>query len=264
MMTDIEIIMETVRSQLSHTMASDPDYYSRCEIILSNEQQFVYSRDRKPNAVFIVLKALPAQTTFGQRVIPVTINAVAERNKIEMCQRLLNEFANTYNLENEDMEDGDSYHYVMQTYTTPAVSSNFNEIYDGYRSLFYMSGNFLISETANVYKLVYIGALVPTITNGFTIDVQNDTQAKFDSKDFTKSRPMIGTLSITFTTHLVSTGITGDLIQNALVNKNINKTYPIVLSFKSGAGVSRSMRLVNMTCQQNAAEMPVASITMTE
>lgn len=262
-MDDIGIIMDTIRLELTSIMSNDPDYYENYKIVLSNEQQFVNSQDREKNTIYIVVKVLSAQITFGQRVVPITINAVSELNKIEVCQRLLNEFANQYNLKNDSIEDGDVVHFTTQTYTTPAVSSNFNDVYSGYVSLFYMSGTFLISENANVYTLEYNDEKIDTITNSFSFDVQNDTQATFSSNDFTKSNPMIGTLVVSFTCYFVSDGICKDLLV-MLNNKNINNSFVLTLKFKGGIEFTRTLRLVNLSVQNNAAELPVASITMTE
>lgn len=258
-MTDIEIIMDVLRSQFSKVLASDDEYYSQCNIVLSNEQQFVKSDQRDKNTIYIVVKVLPAQITFGQRIVPFTINAVSENNKIEMCQRLLNEFANTYNLKSSNLDE----HIITQTYTTPAISSNFNEVYSGYRSLFYMSGTFLITETANTFDIYYKGNKIDAITSGFSVDIQNDTQATFSSKDFTKSRPMIATFTITFTCYFVTDGITLDLLK-LTADKNINNSFDLRLAFRNGTAISSTFHLVNMSTQNNAGEIPVVSITMTE
>lgn len=269
-MTDVQVIMETIREQLMRVASSDPDFYGKHNIVLSNEQQFVKPQDRGKNKIYVVVKILPASVNFGQRIVPITINAVSERNKIEVCQRLLNEFSIEYNLKMGSLEDEDDssiIHYTTQTYTTPAVSGNFNEVMDGYRSLFYMSGTFLISENANVFSLSYVKdeeeSKVETITSSFSIDVQNDVQATYDSNDFTRSSPMIATMTIGFTGYFVSDGIMLDILSIAK-NKSLNQKFNLKLTFRDGTEISGDFRLVNMSVQQNVGEMPVASITMTE
>lgn len=269
-MTDIEIIMDTMRRQITEIISADAEYFSKYNIVLSNEQQFVKPQSRDANSIYIVVKMLPSTTNFGQRVVPVTINAVSERNRLEACQRLLNEFAIANNLKSStltDYENDTLSHYVTQTYTTPAISSNFNEVYDGYRSLFYMSGTFLLSENANLFVLKYAKdgetSEVGTITNAFSVDVQNDTQATYASSDFTKSTPMIATISLNFTGYFTSDGIMGDLLE-MIQGKDLSKTFSLVLAFRNGTEISGEFRLVNFSVQRNAGELPVASVTMTE
>lgn len=263
-MTDIELIMGAVTEQLGDVIASDEAYYSGYEIYLSNEQQFVRSKDRKPHAIYVVVKFLPATTNLGQRVVPITINAISEQNKIEVCQRLLNEFSVGNNLKVKAMEDEDGgTHYLTFSYTTPAVASNFQEIWDGYRSTFYMSGTILVSDDANIYSISYKGNEVATITSALDLSVSNDTQSTYASDNFTKSVPMYATLTIQFTTYFTQKGLTGDIIAIA-GEREVDKTFSLAINFRDGTSLSRVFRLVNMSVSQRIGELPVASITMTE
>lgn len=262
-MTDQELILNALRGQLEAIEQTDPTYWSGYKVILSLEQQFVRPQDRGKGAIYIVAKTLPATINFGQRVVPVTINAVAERNRLEACQRLLSELAATYNLQSSE-EDGT---IVKQAYTTPAVSSNFNEVFDGYRSLFYMSATFLLSSNANTFDLEWKDGTTweaaETLTSHFSLDAQNDVQATYAGGGFTTARPMIATLTVGFTTYLTQDGLPAELL-SILADRDLTKTVSLRLNFKSGQSIEGEFRLQQMSGQQNIGEIPAASFTLTE
>ena len=261
----IDKVMELLMKQFADVMSKDSEYYNNYHIYLSNEQQYVKDKNREKGAIYIVVKFLPASLNFGQTILPITINAIAERNKIEVCQRLMLEFAQTYNLTTNDNQT------IKQTYTSPANNSNFNEVFDGFRSLFYMSGTFLMSENTNPYHLYVSGEEneVQCITLGVNFDIQLDSQPFFSTNNFTKSVGMYGTFTINFTTYLTNTNLINKALAVALKDLSkqpdgVNTNFKFDVIFKNGFKIENvSFKLVNFSVQQNLGEMPVASLTFT-
>lgn len=255
-----EEIMELLKREFAEVMAKDEEYYENYKIYLSNEQQYVKEQSREKGAIYIVVKFLPASLNFGQTVLPITINAIAEQNKIEVCQKLLLELAQTYNLTTDSSET------IKQTYTSPANTSNFNEVFNGFRSLFYMSGTFLISKNSNPCKLYYDDEEVTCITLAQSFDAQLDSQTFFNTKNFTKSVGMYGTYSLNFTTYLTDTELLNKVLAICLRSSEdgVNSTFKFTIVYNNGYKIEDlEFKLVNFSVQQNIGEMPIASLTFT-
>lgn len=144
-------IMNIFREQLNAIVSTDIEYYGKYPIVISNEQYYVSDEDRDPNKIYIVIKFLAATIEFGQFNVPIIINAVTEANSIEIAQRLLIEYTSAFN--QKTLKLGDD--LIYQNYEAPSITSNFEPIYDGYRSLMVMSGAFLLSSNINRCKLRY-------------------------------------------------------------------------------------------------------------
>lgn len=256
----IEEVMELLKRQIAIIMQNDEEYYSNYKVYLSNEQQYVREKSREKDAIYIVVKFMQASLNFGQTILPVTINAIAERNKIEVCQRLLLELAQEYNLTT------DASGKIKQTYTSPANMSSFNEMFDGFRSLFYMSGTFLISENANACKLLFNGVEVPCITFNQSFDINLDSQAFYSTNDMTSSVAMTGTHTISLTTYLVMNDFCNEVLR-VITNKegwNINTGFTFTIQYKNSFSITnRTYHLVNCSIQQNAGELPMTTMTFT-
>lgn len=256
----IEQVMELLKRQFAIIMQNDEDYYGNYKVYLSNEQQYVREKSREKDAIYIVVKFMQASLNFGQTILPVTINAIAERNKIEVCQKLLLEFAQEYNLTT------DASGTIKQTFTSPANMSSFNEMFDGFRSLFYMSGTFLISSNSNTCTLLHEGAEVPCITFNQSFDVNLDSQAFYSTKNMTSSVAMTGTHTISISTYLIMNDFCNKVIK-VMTNADgfpIGTGFMFTIQYKNGFKIENKVyRLVNCSVQQNAGELPMATMTFT-
>ena len=266
-------IFELIKRQFFKIMQGDVDYYKNYNIVLSNEQQYVKDEERQSNTIYIVVKFLPSSLLFGQYVQNITIDAVSEQNGIEVCKTLLNEYASNYNLkadENRVNEDGEIKVYTMkQTYTTPMVSSNFNEIFYGFRSLFSMNGTFVVSDRANTFDLYYNGKKVECLSNQWNYTGTPSTQPYFDNKNFTRSIVQYGTFSFNFNTFLLDDELINKCLQVALKDvgsqpKGVNTDFTFTIQFKNGIKLENQVfKLVGVQTQQNIGEIPVITITFT-
>ena len=149
MNTLMEEIVGVISSQFADVINLNNDYYNGVDVYVVNEQYFNKIKDRKKNRIYIVVKFLAPSVDFNQTVFPIEIQAVSEENGLEMCQNLLYEFANRYNLK------WDADKIVQQVYSGPNTVSTFNEVFEGFRALFSMSGAFIITKKANYLTLYF-------------------------------------------------------------------------------------------------------------
>ena len=281
-MYNIQDIMDLIKQQMVEIMQNDYEYYRKYNIKLANEQYYVDPEDRKePNIIYIVVKFLPADIMYNQNVIPITITAVSEYNKIEVCQRLLLEYAQTYNLINDVWNGKINYN---QTYTTPQVMSNFSDVYYGYRNTLYMSGTFLLSYNSNPSKLYYLRKkivdgvekeeeeeqLIDVINFSESFGIQLDSQPFFGTNNRTRSVGKFGTHTINFTMFLVDDDICNDILDIVLnidsssdTHKDVNKTYKFKISYQNDKECTKNFKLVSFDKTNNAGEMPIVSVSFT-
>lgn len=145
-MIDFKEITRIIREQFEEIIYNGDCSYREYFISVAEEQDFNRIEDKSPNHIYIVVKYLKASINYSQTLLPVLIDAISENGKLDVCKKLLSEYAEMNNLK---MTNDDT---VRQFYTLPQVSSNFEEIYDGYRSILEMSGTFLINKNGNSYR----------------------------------------------------------------------------------------------------------------
>ena len=149
MMINYDEIIETIRNQFKEILYSD-NYYNGYSVTVAKEQDFVKIRDNKdPKHIYVIVKFQSASLNYHQYLLPLTITALSEQNKLDVCQRLMLEYAETYNLSMSNDET------IKQFYDAPQVLSNFEEIYYGYRSMLHMTGTFLVSQDTNPMRFYY-------------------------------------------------------------------------------------------------------------
>lgn len=148
---NFQYIIDLIKEQFDAVFSTDPEFYSKYNFEIVNEQYFVPDEEREPNRIFIVIKFSAAEINYGQNIMPLTIQAVSECNGLLAVQRLLLEYAQFFNLNTLIREDKTIY----QNYTTPNVISNFDVVYEGFRSVLIMSGVILLSRNINRITLKY-------------------------------------------------------------------------------------------------------------
>ena len=144
-------IIERIKDQFLEVCSTDIDFYSKYDFEISNEQFYVPDEDRAPGKIYIVVKFQPASVDYGTFQIPITIQAISEANGLSAAQRLLLEYAQIWNLK-KSKENGK---LIYQYYQAPSVVSNFDMIYDGFRSVLVTTGTFFVSEGINLIGLKY-------------------------------------------------------------------------------------------------------------
>lgn len=202
-------ILSLFQGQLIEHMNS-PEYfekYNGTKIILSKEQQFIKLKDKDPNAIYIVVQFGSADVLFGQTVLPVTIVAMTEQNKIDLAYTLFYEYAQKYNLVRVNDNT------INQVYESPSMSSGFNELWDGFRGMVTMSAAYVIGKNSNEYSVYYyyekpsIGLVaeeVPMISATYAFVGSPDTQAFYNNHNYVKSEIGFGGMTIGFSAFIMT------------------------------------------------------------
>lgn len=263
----INKVFNLIKDQFEELMSNDYEYYREFNLKLTNEQFFVKDKQREKDTIYIVVKFMPATIDFGQTLLPVTFNAVSERNGIEVCQKLMFEYAQIYNLKTINNDTGD---FIQQRYSTPSVMSNFNDIYDGFRSLFYMSGSFLISENVNSWDLYYYDSL--EAIEGIKIEILNmavgfdnnlDSQPYVENGNFVESISKFGSLSFNLTTYLIDNQLMNKCIDIMAKKSPTNTSFYFEIVFKkSNLKIPKAKyKLQNSSLAQTIGEIPAITLS---
>jgi hypothetical protein len=271
-MIDETQILNLIGVQIQTIIDNNQTDYEGYKFSITNEIMYVKDKQRlealknNPKQIFIVIKFLPATINYGQVLMPVLINAIGEKNKLEKCYHLLMEYAETYNLEfNVDKT-------IKQYYQSPTVLSNFNEIGDGFRSLISLSGTFQISENSNDFDLYFkytvdeqeVSYLVPAISLNGSFDIQLESQAFYDVSERTTSTGKVGTFVINCTCYLDDTELVNECLKIATKQSSVNTTFNFDLVFKNGLSLEdETFKMANFTFEKSIGNLPVCTITFT-
>lgn len=280
-MNYIDKMMDIIKKQFIAIMEDDSDFYSRYNIILSNEQQYIKNEDRNPKSIYIVVKFAPGSLNYGQMLFPISFNVLGEGNKLEVAQRLLLDYAQTYNLgEEEKWNEGADSYVAKQVYTQPQVMSNFNTFSNEFRSLFYMTGTFLIGKNSMpIVGVEYFKELPTTtpatgeeigfITTAWDFAIQLDSQAFYGTDSITKSKSKIGTLTFSMTIYATNSDLCKKIRGIAFKNttnapKGIKETFYFRLTFADGTETDiLEFHLSHVTSPQSIGDFPMMNAIFT-
>lgn len=273
-MESFDMIINLLSEQFVGVMQQDYDYYKNYKFVLSNEQQF-NNRNEKgnidPNSIYIIVRFQAATLTYGLKVIPFTMDVFSIANNIEPSQRLLFDYAQKYNLNNIVYKENG---LITQTYSTPTIVNNFNQVGKDFRSMFMMGGTILIGEnTSNIeYMEIDINGekvkLEPlSIAEDFSI--QLDTQATYNSHNITTSKAKIGTKTFNIVLYKQNNAffklikaIEFELFD--IAPKGVNTEFDFTFKYiGDDTKYTKTFHLVNHTSQQNVGEMAVSNLTFT-
>lgn len=268
---DYNALVEMIRNNIANIM-TDP-FYDGYDIEVTNEMQFLEKKEGYRNRIYIVVKFAPATTFFGQTVLSFTVTAISEHNHCFVCQKLLSDYAQKYNLEQTG--------YIQQIYETPSVILNFNEIYEGFAAVMAMSGTFVIAKDISKIKFYYeygtnkdgvkIAEDVKMITHYLQFNNDIDSQAFYGTHDVAQSIARIGSFSCGFTTYLFRNS---PIIQNCLKivrlaqeknvsvkDVNIDNKFNILVSFDELSTIEVNLKLVSFSVEGSLGDLPIVSIT---
>lgn len=266
----IQSILKLLTNQFTEVMSNDPNLFDKYKIVLSNEQQFVKERHQEHNYIFLVVKFLEGTKDNGQLQQPILINAIGENNAVDVCQRLLHEYSQTYSVSYPAV-DMDEF-VIKQSYSTPMVMQNFNNVNDGYRSLFYMSGTFFVSSNVNLIKKISwlndenIEEDIPFINASLHYAAQIDPRSQYGSNDFNKSTALIRTLSLNVSIYNTTSNFNKKVLSVMFGGSSVDTTFTFTITYKDeniGAKVV-TMRLVNADDVQQLRAFPVRSLSFTQ
>ena len=279
----IEYTLKMIKDEINNILTNpliDPVLYKPYvnSVEICDEQIFAKKKDISPNHIYIVVKFGTASFDFGQALMPITINAVSEQNKLEVCQKLLFDLATEYTqkapIEGSGFPESD---YVKQIWNTPNVINNFNEVNIGFRSLFYMTGVVLIGhDSSPITELIYnkdatdgstfnLHEYMITFSDSF--DAYPDTQAFYTTHGIGKTEIKTASYAFSVTLFKVDKPFMslcraikrGDLTDapNGICTK-----FSLSMKDKDETGYwTAEYSLVNMTIQQNKGDLPTVALT---
>lgn len=280
-------IFDLIKSQLNDIMNNSIDYYSKFTFVLENEQVYVNPKDRKePNKIYIVLKVLPSNISFGVSSVPITLTAVSEQNHIEACQRLLTEYAQAYNfVKGKTIENL----YYNQNYKAPASMSSFTEMFTGYRNTFILSGTLILSYNAIHTKYIYYNHYnlygeeqnysikntsdyidLDIVTKNESTVFSMDTQPYSDNYNFSESSPKFAAGSMTFWIYLTNNDFCKKVLKLKHKKKSVMENYfafGIKYYIDDDSDFDETFvelyRLHSVVINDNAGEIPSLNVSFT-
>ena len=146
---DYDLIIKVIQNELVEVMEADYNYYKDYNVKISREQFFIEENDKGKNNIYITVRFGQSDVNFGQSVLPLTFTVMAEQTSMQVCQDLLYSFAETFDLKRVENDT------ILQIYTAPQITTNFYEVFTGFKNIFVLSGTFVISQNANIYTLSF-------------------------------------------------------------------------------------------------------------
>ena len=194
-------------------------------IEIADEQDFVKKdkevtkKEIKDGKVYIVVRFGRGAINYGSTVTPITLLVLGTANRIAPTQLLLSVFSSTWTIKNlcQGMKDSEQNSLestdILQVWNTPEPVANFNEVYDGFRSLFEVSGNIVVGPSA-----IRVGTLTYYYGENFasseTINImsfQDSFHSSLDSQPFgntfgfVQSEVNFSTYTFSISTYLLNT-----------------------------------------------------------
>ena len=273
-------ILFLIKNELIEVMEDNYNFYKDYEFVIDIEQNFLknYDISQDNHKIFIVLSFGATAVTHGQIVLPVVFKALSEQNKLDVCQTLLTDFALKFNLKPND--DGT----IRQVLETPTVSSNFNLVHEGFRSVLTMSGTFIISNDINPTTVEFFTGKIDEETNEeekITLDVitytDNFTIAT-DSQPFTNSMEAFnfsqsvgkyGTFSFVIVLFLQDNVFLNKILDVKYIDLDkepdgVDTEFKFNLIHKNGKGFkNKKFRLISANQSQPLAQHPTITISFT-
>lgn len=257
-MNDYEIAYELTARQVQIIQEAS-DEFKNLKIEVSEDRQFAYRGKQIPkDTILLILHYLAGTVNLGQHILPVSITAMSEQGTSAKCRDFLFAYANAFNLQNTTIGGT----YLTQVYSTPSQEDAFAEVQSGYRATYEMGLTLLMSANALRFSVYYQGKEVPILTSDFDFAIQHDAQATFSSEDFTKSKPTLGTLTISFTGFLTNDGLAYDMLSSLCAREK--KPYALTLRFVSGLEISSNFYIYSFSSANNIGEMPSYAVVLSE
>lgn len=269
-MTDLnldvkQIIINKITEEFQAIRDLDPETYEGYRIIITNERQIMKKNPGKDRFIFIVVKFLEGSKDFGQQRQPFSLNALSEHNTIDVCQKLMMDFSETYNLM---FEFTNAQYTLRQVMNTPVVGNAFGDVYQGYRSVFYISGSFLIGINSNPITGITVkddeglSEEIDFVSAQMTFDAQPDSQPFYGTNNFNKTVTKTATFSVGFTMYALDTDFYNkalDTAWNYAGSADINRRYTLEVTYKNGKTYSAPMKLISMSGVQELRDFPATN-----
>lgn len=197
-------------------------------IDVSSEQAYAKKKNFAPNTLFVVVKYLSSDITFGAKTQPVQVLCISEENALDMAKALLGKFAEDFNFFSA-ITDGI---FAKHQYSTPVVLSNFNEIGIGKRSVLYFTGAInILEDVIDINELKVDNSSIEHLGFNFSYQMTPNTQ-QFVNDNIAKSIKTTSALTIGFTTPFVENNLTAKVIN--IINGTNDGNDDFAISFNLG------------------------------
>ena len=263
-MIDYNEILNKVATQLYETMDKNPELYGGYKIYVTKEQQYLVDKpEGKAKEIYVVVHFLEASINFGQTILPFTINVVSEQNSFEVAQQLFLDYALTYNL--KQTEDATE----QQFYSSPTILNNFNEVYDGFRSLLYLTGSIRIAENSLAIKTIEVknddGTYyeIPKLASTINGNQQLDSQAFYTTQSNAIAEGKVKAFTLSFTTNLYDKEFYNKVIRLMFgMEQNYNDTkFTFKITYTNGLSFEIPMIYVDTTQADSLGQLTAVNLT---
>ena len=249
-------IVELVKEEITRVTYLNEDFYSGYTFKIANEQFFDVERDQEmilsnedgnqttslQKTIYIVLKFSSTSISFGQNIIPASIEVLSESGSNEVAQKLMSDFTSLYNT------SMDSSYKIKQIYQAPVNTSNFNEAFNGFRSVLSIECLYLYSEDAKYSEIYYVTTeddvetehKIDFIKFGASFSNTLDTKAFYTSNNGAVSIALISAYTISLVVYLRDDDFCNKIISVADGDDDNNSTF--VFHIKRMPGGTTSSR----------------------
>lgn len=262
-------ILELLSEELEEIVNKNIDKYKDYHIVISNETSRNEETFYSDKTIYIVVRFMPSYIWNQQSVVSITLKVLSEQNSIDIAQQLMIEFALTYNL--RESSDGT----IKQVYQTPTVSTNYNEVYTGYRTAMYMTATFVISKYSNPFEIEILEGdtsydeenpennKIPSIKTGFSSIIQSDSQPFFHTNGTVSTVGQFRAVGITISTYLLDTKFCNKCLDVALGLNGVstNAKFKFKIKFKNGREKELDFTMTSFDDSQSIGEFPMVVIS---
>lgn len=264
-------VVVLLHNQFDKIKSDNYNLYKDINFVIEDEMQFNKIKDKSPNTIYMVVKFSAATFNFGQTTQNFTIEVLTEQNSFELTQRFLIEYVTKYNL--VQSADGK----IVQAYTTPAITTNFNYVYDGFRSVLSINGTLLVVSQNNIYveKLIYHYVDEKGVSQQEEVDFTSfvdDTTNQLNSQPYgnsngrTKSYATIQTYTFSVNVYSVECQLIKDVIASRyLAESGANREFEFSLVLKNNISGFQNwiFKCAGIHYEQRLAQLSTYSFTFT-
>lgn len=255
------------------TIIKNEQEFNDLDIEISTEEAFAKKKNFKPNTMYVIIKFLESDITFGAVSKPLNIVSICEQNNLERCKAILDIFASLWNFKSESItnENGNNDIY-KHSYGTAVVISNFEEVGYGYRTVLYLSGNLTVLENViditnlnlwlkqpdDTYKAEPINSLRTDIAYNMTPNTQQKA-----SEPIASSMKSVAVLTLTMVVPFTENTLTQRVMQTLDSKNNGNIDY--IFSFKWGTHdfEKTPFKLTSVGLTSIVGEIPAFTLSFT-
>lgn len=230
--------------------------YEDLTLEIATEQAFSKKKNLLPNTVYIVIKYLTADISYGAIAQPVQILCLSEQNSLEKTRLIFTKFAE----DNNFLAEITNGVFTKHQYTTPVVLSNYEEVGYGYRSVLYMTATLNILENVlDVKNLTIDGESVSQLAFNLSYQMTPNTQQKA-SETIASSAKSTACLSLGLTIPFLSNALSAKIINIMGGNGSGNEDFIIKFDIGGTPFSEFSYKLTNANIITSPGSVPALQI----